>query len=117
MNKVILMGRLTADPELNQTKSGLNVSNFTVAVARKFPDKDGNRQTDFINCIAWQQTADFLCRYFHKGNMIALVGSVQSRSWDDEDGKKHYTTEVVADEVYFTGEKTSAQSNEFEGFT
>jgi single-strand DNA-binding protein len=108
MNKAILMGRLTADPELRQTPNGVSVARFSIAVDRRFSGRDGNRQTDFINCVAWRQTADFLCRYFHKGNMVALIGSIQSRSWDGNDGKKHYATEVVADEVYFTGEKASA---------
>ncbi|MCX7714161.1 MAG: single-stranded DNA-binding protein [Clostridia bacterium] len=109
MNKAILMGRLTQDPEMRQTPNGISVARFTVAVNRRFA-KEGGQTADFINCIAWRQTADFVCRFFHKGNMIALVGSIQTRNWDGNDGKKHYATEVVAEEVYFTGEKAAASS-------
>lgn len=102
MNKVILMGRLTHDPEMRQTPSGVNLARFSIAVNRRF-QKD---QTDFINCTAWRQNADFICRYFQKGSMIAVVGSIQTRSWDGQDGKKQYATDVVVDEAYFTGSKT-----------
>ena len=104
MNKAILMGRLTADPELKQTPNGVLVTRFTLAVNRRFA-KEGQQQADFISCVAWRNQAEFLCRYFHKGSMAAIVGSIQTGSYDGEDGKKRYTTEVVADEVYFTGEK------------
>lgn len=106
MNKAILMGRLTRDPEMRQTPNGITVARFSVAVNRRFA-KEGQQSADFIECVAWRQTAEFLCRYFHKGNMIALVGSIQSRSWDGSDGKKRYATEVVADDIYFTGEKAT----------
>lgn len=106
MNKAILMGRLTRDPEMRQTPNGVSVARFSIAVNRRFA-KEGQQSADFIECVAWRQTAEFLCRYFHKGSMIAVVGSIQSRSWDGPDGKKRYATEVVADEVYFTGEKAS----------
>lgn len=108
MNKAILMGRLTRDPEMRQTPNGIPVARFSIAVNRRFA-KEGQQNADFIECVAWRQTAEFVCRYFHKGSMIALTGSIQSRSWDGSDGKKRYATEVVADEVYFTGEKASGQ--------
>ncbi len=104
MNKVILMGRLTRDPEMRQTPSGVSLARFSVAVNRRFA-KEGQQQADFINCTAWRQTAEFICRYFKKGSMIAVVGSLQSRSWDGNDGQKHYSTDVLVDEAYFTGEK------------
>ena len=106
MNKAILVGRLTADPELGATANGVSVCSFTVAVNRKFSDKNGNRQTDFIGCVAWRQTAEFICNYFAKGRMIGLVGAIQTRDWTDADGRKRYPTEVIADEAYFTESKT-----------
>lgn len=106
MNKVILMGRLTHEPELRQTPTGLSVVSFGIAVNRRFA-KDGQQTADFINCTAWRQTAEFVCKYFRKGSMISLVGSLQSRSWEDNNGNKRSTVEVQVDEVYFTGEKAS----------
>ena len=105
MNKVILMGRLTKDVEMRQTPNNLSVARFTIAVNRRFV-KDGGQQADFINCVAWRQTGEFIARYFQKGSMIAVVGSIQTRSWDGNDGKKQYATEVIVDEAYFTGSKT-----------
>jgi single-strand DNA-binding protein len=105
MNKVILMGRLTKDVEIRQTPNNLSVARFTIAVNRRFA-KDGGQQADFINCIAWRKTGEFISRYFQKGSMIAVVGSIQTRSWDGNDGKKQYATEVIVDEAYFTGSKT-----------
>lgn len=105
LNKVILMGRLTKDPELKTTNSGVSVCSFSVAIDRKFVKQGEERQTDFINVIAWRQTAEFVSRYFSKGRMINVVGSIQTRSWDDQDGKKRYATDVVADEVNFCGDK------------
>lgn len=104
MNKVILIGRLTADPELRQTPQGTAVARFTIAVDRRFK-REGGPQADFISCTAWRQTADFICRYFHKGKMIAVEGSIQTRSWEDNDGKKRYSTEVIALNVEFCGDK------------
>lgn len=111
MNKVILMGRLTRDPEMRQTQQGTSVASFSVAVNRRF-SKDG--QADFINCVAWRQQAEFICKYFQKGAMIAVVGSIQTRNWDGQDGKKQYATEVIVDEAYFTGAKneTSQQADD-----
>ncbi|MDO5397516.1 MAG: single-stranded DNA-binding protein [bacterium] len=105
MNKVILMGRLTRDVEMRQTPSGVSLARFTLAVDRGYTGKDGQRQTDFINCVAWRQTGEFIARYFGKGRMIAVVGSIQTRTWDGQDGKRQYATEVVVDEAFFTGSK------------
>ena len=98
------MGRLTRDPELSQTPSGVTVARFSIAVNRRFA-KEGQQQADYINCTAWRQQAEFICKYFKKGAMIAVVGSIQTRTWDGQDGKKQYATDVVVDEVYFTGSK------------
>ena len=114
MNKTILMGRLTKDVELRQTASGTPVASFTMAVNRRFA-KEGQQDADFINCVAWRQQAEFISKYFHKGNMIAIIGNLQSRSWEGEDGKKQYVTEVIVDEVYFTGEKKEATTGENNG--
>ena len=109
MNKVILVGNLARDPELRQTPQGTSVARFTVAVSRRY-SRDGQQQTDFISCVAWRNTAEFLCRYFTKGSGIQLCGSIQTRSWDGQDGQRHYATEVVADEISFNGPKSSNQS-------
>lgn len=109
INKVILMGRLTREPELKQTPNGIAVARFSVAINRRFA-KEGQQQADFIECVAWRHTAEFVTNYFHKGNMIGVVGSIQSRSWDDADGKKRYATEVLAEEVYFTGSKNDGST-------
>jgi single-strand DNA-binding protein len=103
MNRVILMGRLTADPELRTTPQGTSVSRFTIAVDRRFA-KEEQQQADFITCVAWRQTAEFVCSHFHKGKMIAVEGQIQSRSWDGEDGKRQYATEVNVENAYFTGD-------------
>jgi single-strand DNA-binding protein len=108
INVVALTGRLTKDVELRQTASGTSVCNFTVAVDSGYGD---NKTTDFINCVAWKGTADFLAKYFSKGQMIALDGRLSTRTWEGEDGKKNFVTEVVAREVSFCGGKTEGQSN------
>lgn len=108
MNKVILMGRLTADPELRQTQNGTAVCKFTVAVNRKFADKTtGQHEADFVNCTAWSGTAEFVSRYFSKGQMIAIDGSLRTDSYQDRNypDVTHYTTEVTAENAYFTGGK------------
>ena len=105
MNRAILMGRLTKEVEMRQTPNGVSVARFTIAVNRRFA-KEGQQQADFINCVAWRQTGEFISRYFQKGSMIAVIGSIQSRSWDGQDGKKQYATEVNVEEAYFTGEKS-----------
>ena len=107
LNRVILMGRLTADPEHKQTPSGTSVTSFSIAVDRNFNGKDGNRQTDFINIVAWRQTADFICRYFTKGRMIALEGSLQTRNYEDRNGNKRTAYEVLAEQVYFADSNRS----------
>lgn len=106
LNRVILMGRLTADPEQKRTPSGVSVTSFSIAVERNYADKStGNRETDFINIVAWRGTADLICRYFSKGRMIAVEGSIQTRSYEDRSGNKRTAFEVIADSVHFTGEK------------
>ena len=106
MNKVILMGRLTKDVEMRQTPNGVSLARFSIAVTRRFKNSNGEYDADFINCVAWRQTGEFIARYFQKGGMIAIVGSIQTRSWDGNDGKKQYATEVIVDEAYFTGSKS-----------
>ena len=105
INNITLQGRFTADPELRTTTSGKNVASFTIAVDRSFTKTGEEKQTDFINIVAWNQTADFICRYFKKGSMIALVGSLQTRSFEDKTGNKRKAFEVVAREVSFCGGK------------
>ncbi len=105
-NKVILGGRLTGDPELKTTQSGISVTSFTVAVNRRFAGgADQQPQADFINVVAWRQQAEFVSRYFRKGSSICVVGSLQTRSWTDQNGQKRYATEVVADEINFVDAK------------
>ena len=114
MNKVILMGRLTADPELRQTQSGVSSCRFTVAVNRNFVDKQsGERQADFITCVAWRQTAEFVTRYFNKGSMICVEGNLRTGSYQDRNHSDvtHYTTEVYVDNVEFTGSKRESGGN------
>lgn len=111
MNKVILMGRLTADPELRQTQSGVSCCRFTVAVDRPFADKaTGKREADFISCTAWKQTAEFVSRYFNKGKMIMLSGSLRTGSYTDRNHSDvtHYTTDVFVDSVEFCGDKSNS---------
>ena len=106
-NKVILVGNMTADPELKQTPSGASVCSFSIAVNRRFAKADQGQQTvDFINIVAWRQQAEFVSRYFKKGNPILICGQIQTRSWSDTQGQKRYTTEVVADEVSFVASAT-----------
>lgn len=112
MNKAILVGRLTSDPELKKTQGGVSVCRFSVAVNRRFSDANGNRMTDFIDCVAWRQAAEFICNYFAKGRMIGLVGAIQTRGWTDADGRKRYATEVIAHEAYFTESKSDSDGRE-----
>ncbi|MBQ8383079.1 MAG: single-stranded DNA-binding protein [Clostridia bacterium] len=105
-NKVILGGRLTGDPELKTTQSGVSVTSFSVAVNRRYSGTaDQQPQADFINVVAWRQQAEFVSRYFRKGSSICVVGSLQTRSWTDQNGQKRYATEVVADEINFVDSK------------
>ena len=108
INKVILGGRLTADPELKATPQGVSVTTFSIAVNRKGKDA----QTDFINCVAWRQTADFICRFFKKGSSICISGSVQTRSYEDKQGVKRTVTEVIADEAFFVDGKSDNSASE-----
>ena len=110
-NKVILMGRLTADPELKQTQSGTAVTSFSLAVDRKY-SKDEEKKCDFITIVAWKQTAEFICRYFKKGSAILLCGELQTRSWKDNQGNTRYATEVVANEVSFCESKVAQNSSQ-----
>jgi single-strand DNA-binding protein len=111
LNKVILCGRLTADPELKQTSGGIAVVSFTLAVNRRYQSKaaDGAaapQQADFISIVAWRQTAEFISRYFRRGSAICITGSIQTRTWQDQQGQKRYTTEIVADEAMFVDSKS-----------
>lgn len=110
LNNVVLMGRLTADPELKQTQNGVAVLSFSLAVDRDYTQQGQERQADFINIVAWRQTAEFICKYFAKGQMIALKGSIQTRSYEDRQGNKRTAFEVVADKVYFCGSKEESNN-------
>ena len=107
LNTAIIMGRLTADPELRKTTSGLSVTSFTVAVERNYKSGE-ERQADFINVVAWRGTADFVSTYFKKGQMIAVQGSIQTRSYEDKNGNKRTAVEIVADNVSFCGSKAES---------
>ncbi len=114
-NKVILGGRLTADPELKMTSSGIPVTTFSIAVNRRFQSKsqDGQQQSqqaDFINCTAWRSTAEFITRYFRRGSSICVTGSIQTRTWTDQQGQKRYATDVVVDEAMFVDAKGEGSS-------
>lgn len=112
MNKAILIGNLTRDPEVRTTGSGVSVCTFTIAVNRRFANQQGVREADFINIVAWRQTAELCGRYLAKGRKVAVVGSIQTRSYDAQDGSKRYVTEVVADEVEFiSGPQDGARPN------
>ena len=109
MNKAILVGRLTKDPELSTTPSGVSNCRFTIAVNRRYKNAEGGYDADFINCIAWRQQAEFLARFFAKGRMVGIVGSIQTRNYE-KDGQRVYVTEVVADEVSFVDSKSQSDS-------
>ncbi len=124
MNKVILLGRLTRDPEIRYSANQVAVTRFSVAVNRRFTKPGEERQADFFNCVCFRSTAEFVSKYFVKGQQLALVGTLQSRKWDDETGKSHTVIEVVAEEVYFADSKrdrdgVSTQNSGFEngGYT
>ena len=104
LNNVVLMGRLTKDPELRQTPQGVSVAQFSLAVDRNY-GRTEEKQTDFINIIAWRNTADFVSKYFTKGQLVAVRGRLQTRTWQDQSGQKKYATDVVADEVFFAESK------------
>ena len=106
LNHITIMGRLTRDPELRRTGSGIPVASFTLAVDRDFPNKEtGEKETDFINCVAWSQTGEFVSKYFTKGRMAVVSGRLQIRKWQNDQGENRYSTEVVADNVYFGDSK------------
>lgn len=112
LNHITIMGRLTKDPELRRTGSGVAVASFTLAVDRDFADKNsGEKETDFIECVAWRQTGEFVSKYFSKGRMAVVSGRLQIRSWTDKDGNNRKTAEVVADNVYFGDSKNTATDN------
>lgn len=117
MNKVILMGRLTADPELRQTQSGVSSTRFTIAINRRFADKNtGERQADFISCTAFRQTAEFITRYFKKGSMICVEGTLRTGSYADKNHPDvtHYTTDVWVDNAEFTGSKSESGTSSYQ---
>ncbi len=112
LNHIVIMGRLTRDPELRRTGSGIAVASFTLAVDRDFGNREsGERETDFIDCVAWRQTGEFVSKYFTKGSMAVVSGRLQIRSWTDKDGNKRRSAEVVADNVYFGESKRSNEGN------
>ena len=107
LNKIILMGRLTRDPDLRRTNSGTPVASFTIAVDRDFKSQDGEKETDFIDVVVWRNTAEFVSKYFTKGRMAVVEGRLQIRDWTDKDGGKRRNAEVIADNVYFGDSKNS----------
>ena len=116
LNHITIMGRLTRDVELRRTGSGIAVASFTVAVDRDFGNRDGGeRETDFIDCVAWRQTGEFVSKYFTKGSMIVVSGRLQIRNWNDKDGNKRRSAEVVADNVYFGESKRNSDGGSYAG--
>ena len=113
LNSIIIMGRLTRDPELRRTGSGIAVASFSVAVERDWPNKEtGEKETDFINCVAWRQTGEFVSKYFQKGSMIVVSGRLQIRKWTDDNGNNRTTAEIVTDNVYFgEGKKEKSETS------
>ena len=110
LNVAVLMGRLVADPELRHTANDISVTSFTLAVDRSYVKSGSDRQTDFIDIVAWRSTADFVCKYFRKGQMMAVHGSIQTRTYTDKDGNKRRSAEVVADSIYFGDSKRDGDS-------
>lgn len=118
LNHITIMGRLTRDPEVRMTQSQTQVASFTLAVDRDFGGRDGSeRQADFIDCVAWRQTAEFVGKYFTKGRMAVVSGRLQSRKWETREGEKRTSWEVVADNVYFGDSRRDGDSNESRSFT
>ena len=111
LNHITIMGRLTKDPELRRTGSGIAVASFTLAVDRDRKNDDGEREVDFIDCVAWRQTGEFVSKYFTRGSMAVVSGRLQIRTWTDKDGNKRRNAEVVSDSVYFGDSKKSEQGN------
>ena len=117
LNKIFLMGRLTRDPELRRTQSGTPVASFTLAVDRDFKGQNGEKETDFIEIVAWRNTAEFVSKYFTKGRMAVVEGRLQIRDWTDKDGNKRKAAEVIADNVYFGDSKKETSGGSFDGFS
>ena len=113
LNKIVLMGRLTRDPELRRTGSGVAVANFTIAVDRDYSGPNKEKETDFIDCVAWRQTGEFVSKYFTKGKQIVVSGRLEIRSWTDKDGNKRKTAEVNVENAYFCGDKSDNNSNSY----
>ncbi len=113
LNVAVIMGRLVADPELRTTPNGISVTSFTVAVERDYVTSGQQRQADFIDVVAWRKTAEFVSKYFHKGSMIAIQGSIQTRMYEDKNGNKRKAVEIVADSVSFTGSKSESGTGNF----
>jgi len=111
MNKVVLIGRLTKDPELRYTQGGTAVANFTLAVNRRFSNQNGEREADFINCVAWQKTAEFVANYFKKGQQMAMEGRIQVSVYDGNDGQKRWKTEIIAEQIEFVGSKSNGSND------
>ena len=116
LNKIIIMGRLTRDPELRRTQSGTAVTSFSLAVDRDFKSQNGDKETDFIDIVAWRNTADFVSKYFSKGRMAVVEGRLQIRDWVDKDGGKRRSAEVIADNVYFGDSKRGGDSGTSGGY-
>lgn len=116
LNRVILMGRITQDLELRSTQGGQSVLSFGIAIERSYVRQGEERQSDFINCVAWGQQAEFINRYFGKGRMIAIEGNLRSRTYDDKNGSRHYVTEVFVDRVSFTGERAQQSQDGYQSY-
>ena len=117
MNKVILMGRLTRDPEVRYTQTNNTlVASFSLAVNRRFAKQGEERQADFINIVAWNKTGEFCSKYFKKGQQVGVIGRIQTRNWDDDQGQKHYVTEVIAEEAYFADSRKDGEGASSAGF-
>lgn len=110
LNKIFIMGRLTRDPELRRTQSGTAVASFALAVDRDYKNADGTKETDFIDCVAWRNSAEFVSKYFTKGRMAVVEGRLQMRDWTDKDGNKRRNAEVVVDNIYFGDSKRDGNS-------
>lgn len=111
MNKVLLIGRLSKDPELRYTQGGTAVANFTLAVNRRFTNQSGEREADFINCVAWSKTAEFVANYFKKGQQMAMEGRIQVSTYDGNDGQKKWKTDVIAEQIEFVGSKSNGSND------
>ena len=113
LNHIVIMGRLTRDPELRHTQNGIAVASFSIACDRDRKNEDGNRDTDFVDVVAWRNTAESVSRFFSKGRMAVVSGRLQIRSWTDKEGNKRRTAEIVADNVYFGDSRPTAQDNSY----